>query len=166
MCNTNHQYEYCLAKTICVITWKLGKKNTASSAIFGKIVINGFTDKNFILYCILLWIQFYRLNFVLVALPIPEFKKVTKNYQKQLPLIINVFMISIEKSIIIVYSYHPYSLWLRTVTAFDDTFCCSLAIPLQLPTAATQPVSQSYHFMSLNMHFIIMYIIIMNNVMV
>ena len=45
------------------------------------------------------------------------------------------------------------------MAAFDDTFCCSLATPLQLPTAATQPVSQSYHFMSMNMCFVITYII-------
>ena len=100
MCNTNHQHKYCLAKTICVITWK--ERRIQQVLLYSeKIAINGFTDKSFILYCIIRWIQFYRLNFVLEALSFPEFRKVTKNnYQKQLPLIINAFMISIEKSIV------------------------------------------------------------------
>ena len=71
-----------------------------------------FTGKHFILFYILLWIQFYKLDLVLITLLLPELRKVAKtcqneNYQKQLALTIDPLVESIEKYTVIVYNYVP-----------------------------------------------------------
>ena len=81
--NMNQQHKFWLPKTICVIAWKVKriKQVPLISSVFRNIVINKFTGKHVILFCILLWIQGYTLDLVLITLLLHELIKVAKNHQ-------------------------------------------------------------------------------------
>ena len=55
--------------------------------VFENIAIKGLIDKHIILFWTFVWIKFYKLDLVLITLPLPKLIKVAENCQKQLALI-------------------------------------------------------------------------------
>ena len=79
------QQEYCLIRTICVITRKGPRTKLLMeiSLVFSNIVINCSKRKHFLLCFILLWINFYNLRYITKVTPLPEPKRSHQNRQKQ-----------------------------------------------------------------------------------
>ena len=86
----------------------------------------------------LLWIQFYKLDLVLITLPLSELRKVAENHRKYLALIINPLVYREIHSDIV--NNYVHSVQIRIWAEFLMDFCNSIAIPLA-PTYSCHSIS-------------------------
>ena len=114
-CNVNSkaagEQEYCLIRTICVITRKGPRTKLLMeiSLVFSNIVIYCSKGKYFLLCFILLWINFYNLRYITKVTPLPEPKRSHQNRQKQFvqkitPLLYRATYSNFTYKILFVYS--------------------------------------------------------------